>query len=143
MAGSVTAEQLLSTVDLFAGVPRRQLKKLVGLGRETEHRAGQALASEGLGALAFHLVLAGEASVHLDGKEVRRLQGGDYFGEISMIDGRPRSASVVAETPLRTFAINRTDFLALLDAEPSVGRSLLEGLCARLRAVEASAPSQA
>jgi CRP/FNR family transcriptional regulator, cyclic AMP receptor protein len=137
MTDEAKAERLLSEVDLFNGVSRRQLKRLVSLGKEIEHGAGHTLAAEGLGALAFHLILSGEVSVHQAGKEIGRLRSGDHFGEISMIDGRARSASVVAETPVRVLAINRQQFLDLVDSEPAFARGVMAGLCARLRAAEA------
>ena len=136
MADTEATVQLLSEVDVFAGVKKRHLKRLLKLGRETEHHAGHVVADEGLGALAFHLILSGEASVHVGTKEVGRLHSGDYFGEISMIDGKARSASVVAVEPLKTIAINRQHFLDLLDSDPAFARAVLEGLCARVRGAE-------
>ncbi len=137
MVNSDPMEHMLNEVDLFAGVSKRHLKRLLKLGKETSHPAGHIVADKGLGALAFHLILSGEASVHLGDKEIGRLQAGDYFGEISMIDGKARSASVVAVQPLRTLVIGRQSFLDLLDSEPAFARAVLEGLCARVRTAEA------
>ncbi len=61
---------------------------------------------------------------------------GDYFGEISLIDGKPRSASVAAETELRTIFLARWNFAVLLDDEPEVTKNLLLAVCARLRLAE-------
>ena len=137
MAEAATTEQMLHEVGLFAGLKKRHLRRLLKFARETEHQAGHVVADEGLGALAFHLILSGEASVRVGTNEVGRLRSGDYFGEISMIDGKARSASVVAVQPLRTIAINRQAFLDLLDSEPGFARAVLEGLCARVRTAEA------
>lgn len=127
----------LSEIDLFSGLSARHLKKVVKAGRTVNHEAGRQVAAEGLGALAFHLILEGRASVSIDGAEVRTLGPGDYFGEISMIDGRPRSASVRALEPLVTLAVSHVDFKALVDEEPAFASGLLTTLCARLREAEA------
>ena len=106
---------LLSKIDLFSGLSGRQLKKVIGRAREVDHEAGREIAHEGLGGLAFHLVLDGEVAVSIGGTEVRRLHPGDYFGEISMIDGKPRSATVTVTEPTRTLAIPHQVFEELTD----------------------------
>jgi CRP-like cAMP-binding protein len=136
MTEASDAQTMLAELDLFRGLSTRHVKRLLGLAQEVDFRPGHEIAAEGLGALAFHLVLSGEAAVTQDGQELGRLGRGDYFGEISMIDGKPRSATVVAVQPVRTLAISRHDFLGLLDREPEFARELLEGLCRRLRAAE-------
>ncbi len=70
---------------------------------------------------------------------MRTLGPGDYFGEISMIDGRPRSATVTALEAMRLMAIPHQDFEAVVDADPEVARHLLKTLCARLCEAEARA----
>ncbi len=132
-------EQLLSDVDLFAGLSGRQVKKLVGRGHQVDHPAGREVAAEGLGSLAFHLILDGEATVSAGGHEVRTLHPGEYFGEIAMIDGKPRSATVAAAEPMRTLAISHADFQELVKDEPEFARGLLLLLCARLREAESRA----
>jgi CRP-like cAMP-binding protein len=73
------------------------------------------------------------------GEHRRRIGPGDYFGEISLIDGLPRSATVQvgSDGPMRTLAIFRTDFNELLEDDPTFARALLITLCTRLRSVEA------
>jgi len=127
-------EAMLGKVDLFTEMSSRHLRALARMGREVDHHAGHKVAVEGQGAMAFHLILSGTASVSIHGREVRTLGPGDYFGEISMIDGRPRSSTVVAVEPLRTLAIKQVDFLHLLEDEPSVSLQIMRQLCSRLRA---------
>ena len=98
---------------------------------------GREVATEGLGALAFHLILDGQAKVTSKDKEIRTLSPGDYFGEISMIDGRPRSASVEAVDQLTTLVVPHPVFLRLVDEEPTFAKSLLNLLCSRIRDAEA------
>lgn len=139
MATSNNTEDLLSKVDLFSGLSGRHLKKVIARAREVDHEAGREIAHEGLGGSAFHLLLSGEVAVSIGGKEVRRLHTGDSFGEISMIDGQPRSASVTVTEPTRTLAIPHLVFEELTTDEPEFTRGLLKLLCARLRQVEAAA----
>lgn len=130
-AGS--AEELLARVGLFSSLPRRRLKKLAEVSRTVVHEPGRKVAAEGLGALGFHLVLDGTAHVRKGDRTIRTLGPGDYFGEMSMIDGKPRSADVVAEGSLTTLVIPHQPFVSLLDSEPGFVRELLLALCARLR----------
>ena len=130
-------EELLAGIDLFAGLSKRERKRLVSRGHEVSHPDGRQVATEGGAAHAFHLILAGRATVSQDAGVIRTLGVGDYFGEISMIDNKPRSATVTAEENLRTLAIDHGVFEALLDDQPELARGLLKVLCARLREAEA------
>ena len=127
----------LADVDLFRGLSKAQLKRLSSASREVSHQPGKVVAAEGLGGLAFHLILDGSATVSRDGHELRTLGPGDYFGEISMIDGRPRSATVTAVDPLTALAIPHQNFELVLEEDPGFARHLLKTLCARLREAEA------
>lgn len=133
-------EAVIAEVDLFRDLPKPRVKQLAMAAREVSQPAGKALATEGQGALAFHYILDGTATVSRDGHELRTLGPGDYFGEISMIDGRPRSATVVAAEPMRVLAIPHQDFEQILDDDPGFARELLRTLCARLREAEARSP---
>jgi CRP/FNR family cyclic AMP-dependent transcriptional regulator len=130
-------ERLLAGVDLFSGLSRRQIRKLLDRSRIVPSPSGKQVAPKGAGALAFHLILEGRATVAVSGSEVRTLDVGDYFGEISMIDGKPRSATVTAIEPMTALVIPHTEFERLLAAEPNFAHSLLTTLCARLREAEA------
>ncbi len=132
-----TVRDQLAAVDLFRGLSKRELKRLVELSERVEHTPGNQIAKEGLGALAFHLVVEGEARVSVGGKSLGTLRPGQYFGEISMIDGRPRSADVEAVGALTTIAVPHLVFQRLLDEEPEFARTLLVLLCARLREAQA------
>lgn len=129
-------EAHIAEVDLFRALSKRQVKRLASAAKELTHPAGRAVSTEGLGALAFHYILDGTASVTRDGRELRTLGPGDYFGEISMIDGKPRSATVTAASPMKVLAIPHADFEEVLDEDPELARHLLRTLCARLREAE-------
>ncbi len=96
------------------------------------------MATEGDGGIGFHLIASGTASVTVNGQSRPTLGPGDYFGEISLIDGKPRSATVVAEEVLLTYSLVAWDFNPVLQSEPSVALAMLQSLCARLRAIEQS-----
>ena len=134
---STSPEERLARLDLFSGLNRRQLKKLVERSQTVDHEQGRTIAAEGLGALAFHLILDGQAEVTRDGKPIRTMGPDEYFGEISIIDGKPRSVTVTAASQLRTLVVPYQSFQELLDTEPAFARALLATLCSRLREVEA------
>lgn len=139
MTRSQSAQELLGNIDLFSGLSSRHLSKVAKLTREVDHRPGQEIATEGHGGYAFHMILSGRADVTVHGEHRRTLGPGEYFGEISLIDGKPRSATVTAagDEPLRTLAIESGAFNRLLEEEPSVAHPMLALLCERLRALEA------
>src|SRR6478736_1995900 len=139
MARDRAHEAVIANVDLFRDLSRAQLKRLANAASEVSHPPGKAVATEGGGALAFHLIIEGSATVSKDGRALRTLGPGDYFGEISMIDGKPRSASVEAVDQLTTLVVPHPVFLRLVDEEPTFAKSLLNILCARIREAEARA----
>ena len=140
MSGSDSA-RLLRGVALFAAMPDKELQVIARATREVQHAAGKEVAHEGSkeAAPGFHLILDGTATVILpNGRVVRQLSAGDYFGEISLIDGGPRSATVRADTPLRTLSIASWEFKPLLDEHPAIARYMLVEICRKLRAAEAA-----
>ena len=129
----------LTDVDLFAGFSPKSLRRLSRMGRQFEHPPGKEVASEGGGGARFHLILEGRGHVEVRGHARGELGPGQYFGEISLVDGKPRSATVRAgDEGLRTFGIPAWEFRALLDEHPELTRALLDNLCARIRSVEAA-----
>ena len=126
----------LGSVPLFSGLDQRHLKDLANRARVVEHPAGREIVEEGGGSVGFHLLLEGTAKV-TQGDQVRRTIGpGDYFGEISLIDGKPRSATVRAETPVRSLSLTAWQFAPVLEANPSMSHSILLGLCKLIREAE-------
>jgi CRP/FNR family transcriptional regulator/CRP/FNR family cyclic AMP-dependent transcriptional regulator len=87
--------------------------------------------------MALHILLDGTAEVSVHGSRKRELRAGDYFGEISLIDGKKRSATVTATSDLHTLAVPHGAFQKLLETEPGFAAGLLKLICARLREAEA------
>lgn len=129
-------EQVLASVPILSRLSGRQRARLVDASRVIEHPAGREVAAEGEGALALHVILAGTALVSVNGVEKRTLHEGEYFGEISLIDGRPRSATVTALEPLTCLAVPHLTFKKLIDDDPACARDMLVLLCERLREAE-------
>jgi CRP/FNR family transcriptional regulator, cyclic AMP receptor protein len=137
MADETTLADQLKTVDLFAPMGGKGRKALAKLMRTVEFDDGAEVTEEGELGVGFHLILDGTAVVESGGKQRNQLGPGQYFGEISLVDGQPRSATVRATSPLRTAAVSSWQFHSLLQENPELTEGLLKGLCARLRAAEA------
>ena len=129
----------LKKVPLFSGLSRRDLD-LVARGTTDVVRvdSGKVLTRQGALGDEFLLVVDGSARVERDGKPIARLEAGDFFGEMSLIDGKPRSASVIAETPVTLLVVDSRSFRCLLDAVPGVRIKISVTLCQRLRAADAA-----
>jgi CRP-like cAMP-binding protein len=127
--------QQLGKVPLFSGLSQRELEAIVRAGKEVEHRAGHVIAREGDRGIGFFLVLSGEARVSRGGKGLAKLGPGDFFGEISLLDRGPRTATVTASTPIRLLGVTAWVFRGLLTENPSIALKLLEVVAGRLRQV--------
>ena len=131
----------LKKVPLFSGLSKRYLDLIAKQTDEVKEGAGTVLAKQGALGQEFLLLLEGGARVEKDGTVIARLGPGDFFGEMSLIDGMPRSASVIAESPCVLLVIQSRSFRGLLDEVPELPRKLLVTVCARLRAADAKIAS--
>ena len=134
----VDVVDVLRRTDLFAAVGAKELKRIAAAAKVVRHAAGAEILQEGGGAAAVHVIVAGTAAVNLHGRAHRELGMNDYFGEIALIDGKARSATVVATSPLTTVALASWEFRPILREEPTVAFELLKVMCSRLRAAESS-----
>jgi CRP-like cAMP-binding protein len=123
----------LGQVRLFKELSKSDLKELEDIGRVVEHAAGHTIIDQGESGAGFHMILSGEVKVVRGGRTVARLGPGEAFGEMALIDGGPRTATVVAETDTTTFAIATWDFRALVKKRPGMSWSLLLSMTERLR----------
>jgi len=144
MAGSELVA-VLGTVDLFHGLSPKVLAHIAEAGHQATYAAGDAVIVQGDSVTGFkafsptgvemHVILEGAARVDVDGVTHNHLGPGEYFGEIALIDGRPRTADVVAEPGgLSTLAISKWTFEDLLEKHPEVAVPMLRVLASRLRA---------
>lgn len=125
--------EALRAVPLFEHMSDKELQRVEAIAKRVNHAGGKVVLEEDRSGVGFHLILSGTAEASTGGTVVSTLSAGDYFGEISLLDGKPRSASVTATTDLTTLAIPTWNFNRLLDEHPEMMRALLIALCARLR----------
>jgi CRP/FNR family cyclic AMP-dependent transcriptional regulator len=132
------AIHLLAQVPLFASLSRRHLGRVASIAVTKRYATGAPLVREGRPADAFYVLLDGSARVETPGRAVG-LASGDFFGEMALLDGQPRSATVVTLSEVLVLMIPRAKFLKLLEAEPKIALAIMATLTRRLRAVQAAA----
>jgi CRP-like cAMP-binding protein len=123
----------LGKVAMFSALSKGQLKRLWKAAGEYSYPAGHELVKEGAPGETLFAILEGKVKVVSKGRTVRRFGPGDYFGEVALFDQRPRTATVVAETPVRSVVLHREDLRKLLTKEPKASWAMLESLASRLR----------
>ena len=133
--GSASVD-VLRRFDIFAGCDDRLLKKLSNLGTPVHIDTGGALTREGKQGREFYLIVDGDADVRHEGTTIATLHGGGFFGEMALIDGLPRSADVVATTPMELVVFDPREFASLLNDYPSVSKRILRTMTLRLRAAQ-------
>lgn len=116
----------LAKVPLFAGCSDEDLRDIAELAHLVSFSDGSVIVPEGEEGLGFYLVLQGEASVLQNGREINQLRAGDFFGEIALLEGTPRTASVVAAGSVVCLGILRSDFRPLLVRQPRIALRILE-----------------
>jgi hypothetical protein len=126
----------LRRVQLFADMDKRQSEQIARLLKERPFAKGDTVIMEGSGGAAFFFIESGEAIVSVKGIAVATLGPGDYFGEIALIDGGPRSATVTAATDLVCYGLTFWEFRPLVERNGAIGWKLLQALAKRLRAAD-------
>ncbi len=126
---------LLREVALFDGIDPEGLAMIAERALEVDFADGRPIVRQGEVGTGFFLVTAGSARVVRDGTTIAEYGPGDFFGELSLLDGRPRIASVVATAPTTCLAIASWDFEALLESQPRLAIAILKGVAGRLRNV--------
>jgi CRP/FNR family transcriptional regulator, cyclic AMP receptor protein len=128
-----TAVESLSNVPLFSRLSSRQLRKVVQRTNEDRYQAGDVIVREGGTTQTLFVILEGTAKVMRGGRTIARRHPGEFFGEISMFDARPRTASVIADTPMRCLVLGHDDLRKLVINDPRMAWDLLRTLADRLR----------
>ena len=126
----------IQRVQLFADMDRKQAEQIARLLKVRPFSKGETVIMEGSGAAAFFLIESGEATVSCKGTQVGTLGPGDHFGEIALIDGGPRSATVTATTDLVCYGLTFWEFRPLIERNSAIAWKLLQALAKRLRAAE-------
>ena len=129
---------LLNAIPLFSALSKRELQAIASEVKEVDFPAGHEICREGDTGIGLHIVVEGETKVQVGGRTRRRLGAGAFFGEIALLDGGPRTATVIADTPVKTLVIPAWGFRSTLKAHPTLAIKLLEEVCRRIRAADAS-----
>jgi CRP-like cAMP-binding protein len=125
--------EVIRSVPLFAECSKKELSLLAGIAEERDIAAGETIVREGETGIGLEIVLEGDVRVEIGGETRRRLGPGAFFGEIALLDGGPRSATVVAETEVRLLAVPAWSFNATIKSEPSIALTMLREVARRLR----------
>jgi CRP/FNR family transcriptional regulator len=125
----------LGNVPIFSACSRRELQLIGKAVKEVRHKAGTVMAREGQRGVGLFLILDGDCAVTVGGKAKAVLGPGDFFGEIALLDGGPRTASVTAMSDVRLAGLTEWVFRGLLMEHPSIAMKTLEAVAGRLRSV--------
>jgi CRP-like cAMP-binding protein len=124
---------LLEVVPLFHGLSAKEMARVARVADEISMVAGSVIAEEGQSGDSLYLLVDGAAVVRRNGKKIAALGTGDFFGEMSLLDEGPRSATVELVRDSTLLVLHRQDFTGILSDFPGVARTMLQGLAARLR----------
>jgi len=130
--------KVLSVVPLFSEFSKRDLNRLAEETDVVSFPAGAPIVEEGMLGATMFVVLSGEAKVLHGSRRLNTIRPGEFFGEVAILDGAARSASVVAETPLVAIRLYRRTLLRMLEAEPKLALKILDVLVRRIRDVTSS-----
>jgi CRP/FNR family cyclic AMP-dependent transcriptional regulator len=133
MAGKDHKLELIRRVPLFEHIGGRELEKIGQLADEVDVPAGTVLMKEGATAKEFFVVIEGSMHVEQHGREIARLGPGDFFGEIALVDGGPRTATVTAGVASRLLVLGHREFHSLLEQNASIQLQVLQALASRVR----------
>jgi CRP/FNR family cyclic AMP-dependent transcriptional regulator len=132
--------EALASVPLFRRCSPDELRRVGGLATELDLATGTVVCRQGTPGHEACIVVEGEAEVAIDEEVVATIGPGGFFGELALLDGGPRVATVTATKPLHLLVLNRQEFRAMVEQAPTVAWNLLEGIGSRLRQVETHGP---
>jgi len=130
-----------SGVPIFAGCSKRDLQTSAKGSKPIQHPPGSAVAAEGEPGAGLFIIDSGDARVTIGGKTINTLGAGDFFGEMALLDGGPRTATVTAKSDLSLFVLTEWVYRGLLTEHPSIAIRTLEAVASRLRRATKNATS--
>jgi len=131
--------ETIGSIPLFSGLDKKDRERVTGAGREVTFEKGKTILREGEPGLAFLLILEGKVEVRKKGKLLSTLERGGFFGEMTVIDDKPRSADVVAVAPTTCFGLTSWAFAGLVRTYPEIALAVMKELVRRLREVQETA----
>ena len=123
----------LAEIGIFSELSKRELKAVARLMTELDVKEGATLTRQGEAGREFMIISSGTAKVEIDGVTVAHLGPGDFLGELAVISGTPRTATVTATSAMIVEILNRREFMAMLDESAKLGRKILVGAVKRLQ----------
>lgn len=130
--------QQIREVQLFRGCNDKQLKRIAGLTTPCSVSPGAVLCNEGAVGRETFIIVSGQAQVTIDGYPFATLQSGDIAGEMAVLDGARRTATVIAQTAMTVLVLNPQELATVLDEFPQVAKGFLTTLSRRLRQADQS-----
>lgn len=127
----------LSKVPMFEALSKKDLQQLAKLAEDVDIPEGKELVKEGSPGREFFVIAQGKAKVTSKNRTLATLGPGDFFGELALLDGSPRNATVTADTEMEVVVLGQREFLGLLNKVPSLAIKLLKGMASRLRDADA------
>jgi CRP-like cAMP-binding protein len=124
---------MLRRVPLFAGLEKRELEEIAGSMRERRVAAGGMVVEQGAGGAGFFIVDEGEADVFVDGEHRNTIGPGDYFGEIALLTGSDRTATITAKTDMLCYGMTAWDFKPLVEENATIAWKLLTAMAQKLQ----------
>lgn len=129
-------EEFLARVPVFAQCTADEIHAIAAVAQESFFQPGQIIVTQGTPGQAFYLILTGRVEILRDGVSLGAFSAGDFFGEMSLLDSAPRSATIRAVDETSCLMLSSWDFKALLEQHPSIAIKLLEVLSRRLRVAD-------
>jgi CRP/FNR family cyclic AMP-dependent transcriptional regulator len=127
------SSDVLKKVPLFAGLDQRELEQIAATMRERKFSAGNTVTEEGAGGAGFFVVESGEADVSVDGVPRGSIKAGDYFGEIALLTGSDRTATITAQSDRVCWGMTPWDFRPLVESNSTIAWKLLTAMADKLR----------
>ncbi len=124
--------ELIREIPLFKHCTRKELEEIAAIADELDLKKGTELTKGGKAGREFFAIVEGTANVLIGGKQINSVRQGDFLGEIALITGRPRTATVKATSPVRVLVITARNFRALLEKHPEIQRKVLVSVAERL-----------
>ncbi len=124
---------MLSAVPLFSTCTKSELRTIANLGTQVEVAEGAVLTEQGKPGREFYLLIRGEARCEVDGEQVATFGPGDFFGEMAMLDRRPRNATVIVTAEAEVLVLSASEFNGLLGSAPTISKKVLAAAAARER----------
>jgi CRP-like cAMP-binding protein len=132
-------DQNIASIWLFSECSAKEIRSISSVADSVTVPAGRVLVKEGTVGRELYLIVSGKATVTRKGKTVATLGSGSHFGELSLLDRRPRNATVTSKTDMELFVIGQRQFNALLETIPTLARKLISAMAARMREQDAKA----